>query len=727
LFLNLTILPGVKLTEFLLPPINGFIDWRIPQWLEYNDASSSVIALRDILLDNNDSNSNRNFKTKEQNMTSAYVLNVMVSNPFTRSKPSQQTQSDDGRLSSRWDDESSTADCNHNFQQSTTSNATTFRDIWRALFTPTSHVQKNIQNTLKSYKGLNAPNHISVKLRRGRRTSDDKQPSQPPPLLLTTTRQLSAGQVVHCATSLFPKESLLLSITTADENTVAREYVRKNGLRNIYVFSNENNEKKREAGNKNDGRGRSQVPLDQLYTFFVDLYVTGALSRCVIFEGEWSVGHLSALISGDATCSVDLGRYEGCALIGDSTDSINVESKLSTLVSKNFIPKRSFWFERGMLEDGTDYSLPRRRDTSTRHQNLPKWLSKYFSWHKSTKEGLNESNWMSTQYLILACFAKSSCGGFSDRIKPLPAILLAAKRSKRLLLIYWERPGPLENWLIPPSVEGVDWRVPDWMVTMLKTEFVPKRAAISVTSFDKAEKILKGGTTLPVVFIQIQSPDGGESYYLEQPDSDSTYHYVFHEIFRRLFEPVPRVAWLIDSKMSSQNITKGEYAAVHLRAMYGNRQHRDHQETIDLAVLGINCANNLLPDSPIYFASDTQSAVIAATEYARMNSLPVTSLEFESNPLHLDKDLDWTRRQPIEYDATFVDLLMLANSRCIAYSNGGFGHFGSLLSHDSDCSLRFFASRHATAKCHWLTAKPDLHSVDLPTPHTADNETLLED
>jgi hypothetical protein len=702
LLLNFTLIPGIRLNDFLAPPVGG-IDWRVPHWLEVNnddDDHPLAVSSATITLDDLFHNSDNCYHETHDNAPSPFLLNV-VSPSLSGSRKEHKNATRPGRR--KCEKEESTSE--NDFKWDETDDETTFHDVWRLLFTPSDVINKSFFDALKSHNGLNPPDYVSIDLR---------HPVQPPP---TTTQRPSIQEVINCAVSLYPGDQFLIAANTTQGYLLAENYIKKNGLVNVFLRSNNN--KKKKTSNKKEDLPRQKWTTEGFYGIFVDLYLLGGLSRCVVYQGKGSIGHLSSLISFDASCSVDLETYYGC---NSSQTLVGSGSRKSFTVNRPAVQK--VWFEKEKLEYGTDFSLPTRDKPSTPRSRLPPWLTDYLHWHNETKQHMDENNWRSTQYLILVCFADQPCGGFSDRLKPIPSILLAAKRSKRLLLICWERPGPLENWLVPPGdMSGVDWRVPDWMLRVLKTEFFPKRASIFAKSLDKAEVLLKGGTALPVVFIQIQSPTGGELYYRDQPESDSTYPHVFHEIFRRFFQPVPRIAQLMDAKMNDYKLIPGQYAAVHLRAMYGNRQHRDAQEMIDLSVLGINCASNLLPGRPIYFASDTGSAVDAAKDYASMHSLPVASLEFDTNPLHLDKDPDWKTRSPSEFDATFIDMLMLAQSRCVAYSNGGYGTFGSLLSHESDCSLRFFARRSPAKKCRWMSA--DHHSHDLAIPQAVNNSALL--
>jgi hypothetical protein len=141
-------------------------------------------------------------------------------------------------------------------------------------------------------------------------------------------------------------------------------------------------------------------------------------------------------------------------------------------------------------------------------------------------------------------------------------------------------------------------------------------------------------------------------------------------------------------------------------------------------VNGINCASSLFPGAPVYFAADIKFAVEVAREYGQQRSLPVGSLDFSENPIHFDKDPEWQKRDPSEYDDTFVDLFMLGQSRCVAYSNGGYGTFGSLLSYNANCSTRYFKGRNINfRKCLWTY--PDGSKKMLRPPNVSISPELM--
>lgn len=199
---------------------------------------------------------------------------------------------------------------------------------------------------------------------------------------------------------------------------------------------------------------------------------------------------------------------------------------------------------------------------------------------------------------------------------------------------------------------------------------------------------------------RLQTPAAGEDYWMEA--FNTTYASFYHDLFRSFFIPSPRLQEKIDAQMVSHGLVPGEYAAVHLRAMYGNRKWRDPYETIGLSTHGINCASHLYPGGPVYFAADIKFAVDVANEYGRQRNIPVATLEFIEDPIHFDKDVHWLEREPSAYDESFIDLYMLGQSRCVTYSNGGFGTFGQLISFDAACSSRFFQGRKKNLNCSWM-------------------------
>lgn len=607
-----------------------------------------------------------------------------------------------------------------------------FHDCWRVLFRPSGVIEKIWRRDARSMRNMSPGGYVSFLLPSGRRDGD----GSPLTVVKRATVAETVEEALKCASQMHqlqPGGSPLPLLVLTDGPVTTNETRRRGEERSILLWTREFSS--HDAGGKN----ATSAKAEDYYGAFVDLYLMG-MGSCVISYrlrpsqgGDWA--YLASLIGYDSACYEDRSSQPSAACRGKGTTT--PVAVLAPNGARNDTqgqpPKHRHHFGQAMPEEGSDYvGLPPSRGhppsfPADEKPDLPGWMTRYFRWHNHTRHNLSPSNWDSTRYLILGCLRYyNACGGISDRLKPLPMVLLEASRHKRLLLIWWERPMGLEEFLVPPTNgTGVDWTVPEW----LKERLRPKRrssAAMTVASnFQQGDALLRGGPNQLAVFFKIQTPSAGQDLYGEQPDSLSTYGDVFHGLFRRFFSPVPRLAERIRSEMARHGLVPGQCSAAHLRAMYGNRGGRDAQELTELAVLGVNCASNLHPGGPVYFASDTAAAVDAAGEYGRGHSLAVATADTDTGggtnggPLHFDKDVGWENRTASDYDATFVDLYMLAESRCVVYSNGGYGTFGSLLSHDAECNMRFFKGRKTKKSCRWMSADGQRRQeLEVPAPNT---------
>ena len=91
---------------------------------------------------------------------------------------------------------------------------------------------------------------------------------------------------------------------------------------------------------------------------------------------------------------------------------------------------------------------------------LPQWVEDYFRWHTETRRMYPGSelftNPSAPPLLIRTCLGL--CGGLNDRLGQLPWDLYLANQTGRIFLIRWERPRPLEDFLIPNEI---DWSIPE--------------------------------------------------------------------------------------------------------------------------------------------------------------------------------------------------------------------------------------------------------------------------
>ena len=97
--------------------------------------------------------------------------------------------------------------------------------------------------------------------------------------------------------------------------------------------------------------------------------------------------------------------------------------------------------------------------TQTHTSQLPLWIRNYIAWHKEMISKYPGPDLMTNpnapKLLVRTCLGL--CGGLHDRLGQLPWDLYLANQTGRLLFIQWERPGALENFLVPHEL---NWTLP---------------------------------------------------------------------------------------------------------------------------------------------------------------------------------------------------------------------------------------------------------------------------
>lgn len=345
------------------------------------------------------------------------------------------------------------------------------------------------------------------------------------------------------------------------------------------------------------------------------------------------------------------------------------------------------------LIDNHDIHLDGKIDTREAWEHLerlPLWAKEYFDWHEDQRKLLNETNWRNFKYLVMQCVREDDhCGGISDRLKPLPLLLLMAHRCKRIFLIWWTRPYPLEEFLVP---NAINWTVPEYIPLAISNE-----NGKLVTSNRRILRWSKSEET--IIRSKVQSFEGGQLTY--ENETDSTYNEVFHDLFRLVFDPSPTIARILRREIAEAGLVPGHYAVAHYRAFYA-RASRRPQFIIKSTLNAINCASQLRPGGPIFFASDSLLALATARDYAKNNSFSIVTIE-NQEPLHLDKAENLTERNPSDFYSIFVDLYLMAMGRCLSFGQGGFGRFGLLLGYNSTCTNRHTWNKQLVP-CNWTDA-----------------------
>jgi hypothetical protein len=251
--------------------------------------------------------------------------------------------------------------------------------------------------------------------------------------------------------------------------------------------------------------------------------------------------------------------------------------------------------------------------------------------------------------------------------------------------------------LVPPK-GGLDWTIPDWLDQHLDFRKLPMATGNTPQSIyiDEAKSSER------IVTFRHQRHDHGANYYNEQSsNNEPAFHHVFREMWDTLFTPSPPVAALIRQNMNDLNLVPGEYVASHIRSMYKG----DKSSDADMIRNGVNCATQLKPGWPIYFASDSSKTTWFALRYGRSKNGTIAARIADTEPLHLDRGIGFLRNSDRwkslsasnSYDV-FVDLYLLAGSQCVAHGVGGYGKWGLLLSYNSSCVNRHLKSQYRWAE-----------------------------
>jgi len=224
----------------------------------------------------------------------------------------------------------------------------------------------------------------------------------------------------------------------------------------------------------------------------------------------------------------------------------------------------------------------------------------------------------------------------------------------------------------------------------------------------------------------------------------------FGAIFKRFFQPHPNVQKEIDQASKDLGLIHGEYTIAHSRVCHPKAYTRGRffdgksvsqsdvtglpfhdGEAKDLAIgaatRAIKCAATL-PDVsrfPIYFIADSSDLVQYMTRDLRNKTYLLKHSDWFSDPKGVNataKDLiskyhvvardyrlpythlDKTMRRPVEeFYATFVDLYLTINARCVSYGIGYYASFGAKLS-NTQCTIRYAKEKWGNTR-----TKPVLH------------------
>lgn len=629
------------LEEFLRPPIGG-MDWRIPGWLipllkQDGDVATVHDRVLEAVLDKNLQVAKLKFQTNDHGATYYNIYR----------QP--------GELEFHY----------------------VFRDIWRVLFTPSPRVANKLQTFWKENRlepGVYSSAHLRALY------AVRKRPS---PWVRRWTRHAVDCLALYGNRVYFASDSNVATKCAVD-------YGRQIGMT---VISSSQHEKPPLHIDKTPNW--SKMPPSEFDPAFVDLYVLGS-SRCV-GTSMGNYGRLASWMSSNVSCS--FAHHASPGII-----PCDQQNNLGYSDVESPWPVEPMPLKQRTSKPRTIDKLYPFLNNSSKSSSLweastliPKWLKDYFSWHNRVRRSLTAENWMDRKYLVMVCLKTTkTCGGTSDRLQPVPFLLRLAAETERLLLIHWEKPAALENFLLPPR-GGIDWRVPDFV----RPDIIDPGLSSVRLAVPRAQSDIRLVTT------KIQSHDHGSAYYSNSTGVDvDSYRETYHDIWYTMFTPVESIARKIEKQLHQMKLVPGHFAFAHLRANYGiEDKGRQQQLVSNWTRNAFNCLSELKVNGPVFFATDNHGARKAARAYGKKRGFRIETRFDEIPPLHLDLATDWEK--PSDFNDVFVDLYLMSMGRCMTYNMGGYGKWAQLISgRDVSCSVRHWTKgvNKATAKkggCEW--------------------------
>jgi len=322
--------------------------------------------------------------------------------------------------------------------------------------------------------------------------------------------------------------------------------------------------------------------------------------------------------------------------------------------------------------------------------NLPIYIVEYLQWHAQMRcKGQQD---VIVKYLLVKC----TSGGIADRLANLPTYILLAHKMNRVLLLQWASPFPLEEFLTP---HGINWTVPEWLQISNNLGHTSLSWNNKVVSHSEETVLLAEGLQLA---FEIGRANYDTQILQHHNDSIYTYDRIYHDLFHSVFKLVPAIQSIVDHSMKQLSLTQGNYTSIHLRARHPNSNlpsdntldksgglefsGETKQRLVGMIQHAVNCAANLSPGLPIFFASDSHHAVnYVLKEVATKPGIPqLVGLAQNKEPLHFDTP-EYKSKKPSDFYPTFVDFLLLGMSRCTAYGTGGYGRLAVRLSYNSSC------------------------------------------
>lgn len=310
--------------------------------------------------------------------------------------------------------------------------------------------------------------------------------------------------------------------------------------------------------------------------------------------------------------------------------------------------------------------------------SICRFLDEYAAFHHKTK-GKAEA-----RYLVYHCVGANSsdkCGGLGDRVRGMLFLFRVAIATRRILLLKWTHPLPLEMFFKPSLI---DWR------TEIDQEHKPIVRFEKIMNMPKgSEAVWPNGTLLDlskqtfesawhdVKVANVQTNMFADAPLFEAPHlNDKSLHFK-HCLFRYLFL-FSDLAESEGRKYIRRLYNNAPYPAAHLRLGFSPDENKGRERGVR-AEVAVACArtcsarlarcSNVTPNTsvPLLVVTDHTDLrqEILAGKHPVYASLPYT------RTFHLDYS---PSRNITEHITTMVELYVLAHASSLVVSRSGYSH-----------------------------------------------------
>jgi hypothetical protein len=317
-------------------------------------------------------------------------------------------------------------------------------------------------------------------------------------------------------------------------------------------------------------------------------------------------------------------------------------------------------------------------------QTIPDWLKEYFEWHQQVAPTIDRSTWQQYNYLVMTCLGGEVCGNVAHRLRPIMAFLRVAAESKRIFYIHWDLPDRLEKYLQPPDHGGINWTVPEAVMWRVRKSLWQNEIPIILQQAFKEDRRM--------VNVMFNDDTFAEPYYdAHRKAGEKTAAEALKDTWDVLFRPTSMTMTRANEKMHIIGYEPGEYASAHIDYEIVPETHAEHEELRLKVEHAMNCLSQLRPGGPFLVAAQTYDIAREALVYAKHHNVKVHAKQ-------IDHD---SSKVPLDLFNSFVEIMYMSNSRCVAYNRAGYGQLGYLLGYDYNCRIKY-----TTTDCKWTDPPP---------------------